>query len=335
MKKLRTAVVTGPTATGKTAFAVRLAAALQGEIISADSRQVYRGLDIGSGKDLSEYILADGERVPSHLLDIVDPQYPYNLAEFMRDCHAAMADIHARGHLPVLCGGTALYIDSILRSYCLQGGAPDPEKRSEKRGMSTEELREMLFRLEPESEILRREPDNRTRIIRRIEQLEEQPDHSLLQAANHPVSDYDFLVIGVLRSRAELHQRIEQRLDERLTQGMLDEAVRLHDQGVSWERLEFFGLEYRYMALHLQGKMTFQEMRDTLLVKIRQFAKRQDSWFRNMERNGIRIHWFRPDEFSGALELCRKFLNGDPLPEPSFKLSETFYGPRQPSVKKN
>lgn len=334
MKRLRTAVVTGPTATGKTAFAVRLAAALQGEIISADSRQVYRGLDIGSGKDLSEYILPDGGRIPTHLLDIVEPQYPYNLAEFMRDCHAALADIHARGRLPVLCGGTALYIDSILRSYCLRGGAPDPEKRSEKRNMANHELREILHRLEPESEILRREPDNRTRIIRRIEQLEEQPDTSLLQAANHPGTGYEFLVIGVLRSRAELHQRIELRLDERLAQGMLDEAVRLHEQGVSWVRLEFFGLEYRYMALHLQGKMTFQEMRDTLLVKIRQFAKRQDSWFRNMERNGIPIHWFRPDEFPGALELCRSFLNGEPLPEPSFRLSETFYGPRQPPVKK-
>ena len=129
MKKIKTVVITGPTASGKTAFAVRLAAALDGEIISADSRQVYRGMDIGSGKDLNEYVLSSGEKIPVHLIDIVDPEYPYNLAEFMRDCHAAIAEIQKRGRLPLICGGTALYLDSILRAYTLQGGAPDPEKR--------------------------------------------------------------------------------------------------------------------------------------------------------------------------------------------------------------
>lgn len=328
MKKIKIAVVTGPTATGKTAFAVRLAAELDGEIISADSRQVYRGLDIGSGKDISEYTLESGRQIPVHLIDSVDPAYSYNLAEFMRDCHAATAAIHNRGRLPVICGGTALYLDAILRSYTLQGGAPDPEKRQAKRKLSTPELRRLLAEREPESEILKREPDNRIRLIRRLEQLEENPDSALLQSANALHPEYEFLVIGVLRTRAELHQRIEQRLDARLADGMLDEAVRLHDQGVSWERLEFFGLEYRYMALHLQGKISFQEMRDQLLIKIRQFAKRQDSWFRNMERNGIPIYWFRPEKFEEALRLTGQFLADQPLPEPVFKLSETFYGSR-------
>ena len=328
MKKIKIAVVTGPTASGKTSFAVRLAAALHGEIISVDSRQIYKGMDIGSGKDLGEYTLPDGRAIPVHLIDIVEPGYPYNLAEFMRDCHAAVASIHERGNLPLLCGGTALYLDAVLRSYTLQGGAPDPERRREKRALPTEELRRLLAALEPDSEILRREPDNRIRIIRRLEQLEESPDTALLNSANAVHPEYEFLVIGVLRSRSELHRRIEQRLDERLAHGMLEEAVRLHEQGVSWERLEFFGLEYRYMALHLQGKLTFQEMRDQLLIKIRQFAKRQDSWFRNMERNGIKIYWFKPEDFSGALELTESFLAGETLPEPAFKLSETFYGPR-------
>lgn len=328
MKKVKIAVVTGPTATGKTAFAVRLAAALDGEIISVDSRQLYRGLDIGSGKDIGEYTLPSGKTIPSHLIDIADPMHPYNLAEFMRDCHAAIADIRGRNSLPVLCGGTALYLDAVLRSYRLQGGAPDPGKRQEKRSLPTEELRRLLAEKEPESEILRREPDNRIRIIRRLEQLEENPDSALLDTANAPHPEYEFLVLGVLRSRAELHQRIEQRLDDRLAHGMLDEAVRLHEQGVPWERLEFFGLEYRYMALHLQGKLTFQEMRDQLLIKIRQFAKRQDSWFRNMERNGIPIYWFKPEDFDAALDLSRRFLADEPLPDPEFKLSETFYGPR-------
>ena len=326
MKRVKIAVVTGPTATGKTTFAVRLAALLNGEIISVDSRQIYRGLDIGSGKDRQEYTLASGQEIPVHLLDIVEPQHPYNLAEFMRDCHAAIASIHNRGNLPVLCGGTALYLDSMLRSYQLQGGAPDPDKRRAKRGLPTEELHRRLAELEPDSEILRREPENRLRIIRRLEQLEENPDTLLLRKVNAIHSEYEFLVMGVLRTRAELHRRIEQRLDERLAHGMLDEAVRLHEQGVSWERLEFFGLEYRYMALHLQGKLSFQEMRDQLLIKIRQFAKRQDSWFRNMERNGIRIYWFKPDDFESALRLTRQFLEDAPLPEPVFRLSETFYG---------
>ena len=335
MEKIKIAVVTGPTATGKTAFAVRLAAALDGEIISADSRQVYRGLDIGSGKDISEYTLQSGRRIPVHLIDIVDPDYPYNLAEFMRDCHTAIAAIHDRGRMPIICGGTALYLDSVLRSYTLQGGAPDPEKRRAKRELPTEELRRLLAEREPGSEILKREPDNRIRLIRRLEQLEENPESSLLDSANKLHPEYEFLVLGTLRTRSELHRRIEQRLDARLADGMLDEAVRLHEQGVSWERLEFFGLEYRYMALHLQGKLSFQEMRDQLLIKIRQFAKRQDSWFRNMERNGIPIYWFPPEKFDAALALTRQFLAGETLQDPEFKLSETFYGPRSDSGKGN
>ncbi len=333
MKKIKIVVVTGPTASGKTSFAVRLADALNGEIISVDSRQIYRGMDIGSGKDLGEYTLADGRRIPVHLIDIVEPDYPYNLAEFLRDCHAAVASVNERGNLPLLCGGTALYLDAVLRSYTLQGGAPDPEKRRAKRELDTAELRQLLSEREPDSEILRREPENRTRIIRRLEQLEESPDLNLLQSANAAHPEYEFLVLGALRSRAELHERIEKRLDERLADGMLDEAVRLHEQGISWERLEFFGLEYRYMALHLQGKLTFQEMRDQLLVKICQFAKRQDSWFRNMERNGIKIYWFRSEDFDSAMTLTRQFLAGQPLPEPQFKLSETFYGRHVPSVR--
>ena len=322
-------VVLGPTASGKTAFGVRLASRINGAIVSVDSRQLYRGLDIGSGKDIAEYTLPSGETVEHHLIDIVEPDHPYNLAEFMRDCRNAVEKILSEKRVPVLVGGTALYLDAVLRNYSLQGGAPDPAQRAALRLLSTEELREKLRALEPSSEILRREPENRTRLIRRIEMLTLPPDETLLAGANTPSGRWRFLVTGVLRDRAEIRRRIEKRLDDRLASGMLDEARRLHDEkGVSWERLEFFGLEYRYMALHLQGKLPFQEMRDQLLIRIRQFAKRQDSWFRNMERNGIAIHWFRETEFEQALALSRDFLAGKTPPEPAFRLSETFYGPR-------
>jgi tRNA dimethylallyltransferase len=328
MKEIPVLVVTGPTASGKTAFAVRLAEALDGEIISVDSRQIFRGMDLGTGKDLSEYTLASGKVIPAHLIDIAEPDYPYNLAEFMRDCHNAIRQIVSRGRQVILCGGTALYLDSILRSYTLQGGAPDPEERKRKRSLPTGELQKMLQALEPESPILKNEPENRTRIIRRIELLQCVPDQALLDSANSPQEDlrYKFLVLGTLRSRQELHRRIEKRLYERLEQGMLEEAKRLHAQGVSYERMEFFGLEYRYMALHLQGKLSLQEMCETLLAKIRQFAKRQDSWFRNMERNGIDIYWYPPEDPVSSLDLVRKFLSGEELEKPSFRLCETFYG---------
>lgn len=328
MKEIPVIVVTGPTASGKTAFAVRLAEVLSGEIISVDSRQIFRGMDLGTGKDLSEYTLPSGKVIAAHLIDIADPDYPYNLAEFMRDCHKAIREIASRGKQTILCGGTALYLDSILRSYTLQGGAPDPEERERKRSLPTEELQKLLYRLEPESPILKNEPENRTRIIRRIELLQGIPDQALLDRANSPQEDlsYKFLVLGTLRSRQELHSRIEKRLYERLDQGMLEEAKRLHKQGVTYERMEFFGLEYRYMALHLQGKLSLQEMCETLLAKIRQFAKRQDSWFRNMERNGIDIYWYPPEDTLPALELVQKFLSGKELEKPSFRLCETFYG---------
>lgn len=327
--KIKIIVILGPTACGKTSFAVRLAAQIDGAIVSADSRQLYRGLDIGSGKDIGEYTLPSGKTVEHHLIDIAEPDYEYNLAEFMRDCRNAVQDIHARKRIPVLAGGSALYLDAVLRNYSLRGGAPDPEEREALRSMSIGELQERLRGLEPDSAILHNEPENRTRLIRRIEILTKQPDESLLAEANAPSSGWEFLVIGVLRDRQEVHRRIEERLDARLNAGMLDEARYLHDvRGISWERLEFFGLEYRYMALHLQGKLTYREMRDQLLIKIRQFAKRQDSWFRNMERNGVPIYWYRPDAFDGALALCRDFLAGKELPEPGFRLSETFYGPK-------
>ena len=321
-------MVLGPTASGKTKFGVHLAASVNGEIIGADSRQVYRGLDIGSGKDLAEYDLPDGQHVPYHLIDVAGPNDEYTLADFLTDADRAIDDIISRGKTPVIVGGTALYLHGLLSTYQLHGGAPDKKVRAELRTMETEELRKLLDKLDPRNNITRKEPDNRTRIIRAIEQArggvpEKEPDLK---------KDREYLIFGVLRDREDVRARIEARLRERIEkENMISEAVRLHDvEGVPYERLEFLGLEYRQMALFLQGKISGEEMFDTLLAKIRQFAKRQDSWFRKLERDGFPIYWLKPEEVPQAAELTGLFLNNgkDALPPVSFRLSNVNYGIR-------
>ncbi len=323
--KQKILMVLGPTATGKTHFAVNLAAAVNGEIIGADSRQVYRGLDIGSGKDISEYTLPDGTRVPYHLIDVADVNDEYTLADFLTDSDRSINEICARNAVPVVAGGTALYLHGLLSAYKLQGGAPDRTGRAELRKLSTEELIAMLKELDPENPIPAKEPGNRIRLIRAVELARGgDPEH-----AKEPdlSEDREYLIFGVLRDRKDVRCRIEQRLRDRIeNENMLDEAVRLHEQGVSYERLEFLGLEYRHMALYLQGKMTKDEMFETLLGKIRQFAKRQDSWFRKLERDGFPIYWMRPDELDRAVELARNFLGGAELPPVTFRLSDVNYG---------
>lgn len=318
-------MVLGPTATGKTRFGVSLAAALNGEIVSADSRQVYRGLDIGSGKDSSEYFLPGGGRVPCHLIDVADPNDEYTLADFLTDSSLAIDGIVGRGRVPVVVGGTALYLHGLLCAYKLHGGAPDKAFREELRARSTADLRNTLAALDPENGILRKEPENRIRLIRAIE-FAHGGDMARAREPDLP-RNREYLILGVLRSRAEVRARIEARLRERLErENMLEEAVRLHEQGVPYERLEFFGLEYRSMALYLQGKITETEMFDSLLAHIRQFAKRQDSWFRKLERDGFPIYWLKPEETNRAEALARKFLAGEPLPEITFRLSGVNYG---------
>lgn len=321
-------VILGPTASGKTGAAVRLAASLKGEIISCDSRQVYRGMDLGTGKDLEEYTLPSGEKIPYHLIDIADPNDTYNLAEFLRDCHKALALLREKNVPGILAGGSALYLDGILRQYQLKGGAPDEKFRQELWDTPTEKLQEKLRNLEPDSPILLREKENRSRLIRRIEMLLLAPDSPLLEGTLGPEEGYDFFVTGIFRPREEIRSRIEIRLRQRLEMGMIEEISALHKQGVPWEKLEFFGLEYRYIALYLQGKLSYEEMFTELLAKIRQFAKRQDSWFRYLERHNVPIYWFREGEEDLLCSMSRDFLAGKPLPEPSLRLSETFYGRR-------
>lgn len=274
---VKVAVVTGPTATGKTALAVTLAEEFDGEIVSVDSRQVYKGMDIGSGKDLSEY----GE-VPFHLIDIADPATEnFNLFDFCKAAFAAIADIASRGKLPILCGGTALYLEALLKGYNLPGGKL-PERRSGEA---------------------------------RIRQEGTTP-------AFIPPFQLDALVMGVLFPRKTVRARIEKRLDARFEEGMIDEVAQLNARGVSFEKLEFFGLEYREIARYLQKQCTFEEMRETLLNRIRQFAKRQDIFFRKMERDGIPIYWLNEGKEPDPRKLLAAFIAGEALPEIGFRLCE-------------
>ena len=321
-KNKKNIIVTGPTATGKTHLAVSLAAKFNGEIVSADSRQVYRHLDIGTGKDIEEYGAGDNA-VPYHLIDIVSPDTEYNLMRFRQDAPRAIEEIHQRNRLPVIAGGSPLYIDSLISDYELEGGANDNNLRTSLREREVTELLDILKKASVSEWERLQDSSNKNRIIRTIEKCTVASTEDAV-----PIDpDTQWLILGVYFHRKDVHKRIEARLDQRLSEGMVEEAEKLHSEyGMSWERLEFLGLEYRYLAYYLQNKMTLQEMRDKLLIKIRQFAKRQDIWFRKMEREGHVIHWIPEGRFDDAAELVEMFLADKPLPAPGIKISEINYG---------
>ena len=315
-----TIVVTGPTATGKTALAVKLAEYFNGEIVSVDSRQVFRHMDIGSGKDLGEY-----GNVPYHLLDVVDPGEPYDLFTYLEQAKKALQDIAARGKMPLLCGGSTMYLDALLRGYELSGAAPDMELRNLLDQLSLEELNARLDELAPPDLDSFKDRDNALRVRRAIENT--LATGKACCVGNDDALLKNSLVLGVYFPRQEVHQRVENRLDSRLAEGMIEEVKNLHEvYGVSWEVLERYGLEYRYVSLYLQGKLDYKSMRDQLLYSIRKFVKRQDIWFRKMERENIDIHWVMRGNFDEARSLVEKFLAHEPLPDSPVKLSETFYG---------
>ncbi len=319
MSGIKIAVVTGPTATGKTRLAVHLAEKFNGEVVSADSRQVYRHLDIGSGKDIAEY----GD-VPHHLIDIVDPGAEYHLKAFCTDARAAISDIAARGRFPVVCGGSTLYIHALLKGYELPGAAPDPAERARLDASSLDELQTRLRSIDPEFYENFADRDNFNRLRRAIEI---RSSCAVPAAATAPaVSDepeFDALVLGVLFPRSVVRERIRQRLDARLEQGLIEEVRSLHERyAMSWENLEFLGLEYRFVAEYLQGRTQYDEMRELLLNHIRQFAKRQDIFFRKMEREGVAIHWINEGNFEPAAKLTADFIAGKPLPAPEFRLMD-------------
>lgn len=277
-------VITGPTASGKTGRAVDVAKAVGGEIISADSRQLYRGMDIGTGKDLGEY----GD-VPYHMIDIREPGYRYSLYEYLRDFDTVYDDIRARGRMPVLCGGTGLYVESVINGVRLPEVPENPELRARLKGKSLDELTEMLSRIKVLHNTT--DIDSCQRAVRAIEiqmYYREHPDKAVL-AEPHPMKNVT--IVGVDIDRENRRRRITARLKKRLDDGMVDEVRALIDAGVRPDDLIYYGLEYKYLTLYVTGHMRYDDMVSQLEIAIHQFAKRQMTWFRGMERRGFTIHW--------------------------------------------
>ena len=282
--------ILGPTASGKTDIAAHLAVDLNAEIISADSRQVYRRMDIGTGKDLSDYVV-DGEAVSYHLIDIVEPGTKYNLFEYQRDFLDAYNDIRRRGKDVILCGGTGLYIESVLKGYRLMPVAENKQLRQSLQGKSLEELAEMLRRLKEENKSNMHnttDVDTPKRAIRAIE-IELAYRDAPIEERTFP--KIDTLIIGVGIDRELRREKITSRLRKRLDEGMVDEVKALLDEGIQPADLIYYGLEYKYVTEYLLGKTSYEEMFRTLEIAIHQFAKRQMTWFRGMERRGFHIHW--------------------------------------------
>lgn len=293
--------ILGPTATGKTALAAAVAYRLGGEIISADSRQVFRGMDIGTGKDLDEYSVTQPlshsvTHIPYHLIDICEPGEEYSAYRFLRDFCAAYDGIVARGRQPILCGGTGLYIDAVVRRYRLADAPIDPDYRRSLEPFSDEELTERLAALGPLHN--HTDTETRERLVRALEIQEFALAHP---EACTQAPAMEHRIYGLLLPREVVIERIERRLRRRMEEGMTDEVQRLLDEGVKPERLMRYGLEYRHVTRYLMGECTKEELFRDLFTDIRRFAKRQMTWFRRMERNGVAIHWI-----DGTLPLEEK-----------------------------
>jgi tRNA dimethylallyltransferase len=278
-------VILGPTASGKTSVAANLALLLNSEIISADSRQVYRGLNLGTGKDYADYTI-NNTAIPYHLIDIVDPGTQYNVYEYQKDFQEVYADILRKGKTPILCGGSGMYIEAILEGYKLIQVPVNQSLRNELENKTLEELTAILKQFKTVHATT--DIENIKRAVRAIEietYYTENPDTGFTYPKIDP------LLIGIRYDRAIERQRITQRLEQRLKDGMLTEVENLLKQGITEDQLLYYGLEYKYLTLHVTGKMSYDEMFQLLNTAIHQFAKRQMTWFRRMERKGYTIHW--------------------------------------------
>lgn len=295
--------ILGPTASGKTSFAATLAYELDTEIISADSRQIYREMDLGTGKDLADYTV-NGKQIPYHLIDIAEPGYKYNVFEYQRDFLNAYQSIKQKGRLPVLCGGTGLYLESVLKGYQLIPVPENPELRTRLAGKTLAELTDILSNyktLHNSTDV-----DTAKRAIRAIEIEEYYATHDL-SAREFP--SINSLIIGVDIDRELRREKITKRLRQRLDEGMVEEVRRLLNKGIQPEDLIYYGLEYKYLTLYVTGEISFEEMFKQLEIAIHQFAKRQMTWFRGMERKGFKIHWIQASmPTDEKIELVKKLI---------------------------
>lgn len=299
-------IITGPTACGKTSMAASLAYDINGEIISADSRQIYRGMDIGTGKDLNEYII-NGNQIPYYLIDILDPLDNYSVHDFQIDFSKSYDIIKGNNKAPILCGGTGLYIESILLNYDLSNKPPPNHKLREK--LSTYSKEELLDKLKKDldpRDLSKMNLNTKKQIIRNIEILNNNnpPSGFSLKPLNNSA-----LVVGLDIDRDLLRERIKIRLINRMNNGMIEEVQKLISDGVPIDRFDYFGLEYRFISYYLKGKITKENMIQSLTTSIRKFAKRQRTWFRRMEKRGVDIKWVPYNDYNTIFDLSENYIN--------------------------
>ncbi len=290
-------IILGPTATGKTALASKLAHIFNGEIISADSRQVYRGMDVGTGKDLAEYKIGNYS-VPYHLIDIIDPSFEYNLFSFANDFKYCFDEIRRKGKIPFLAGGTGLYLNSVIQKYKFTKALSDQFEINYLQSKQEEELLSIYHKLNPNPHNTT-DTSDKNRLIQAILILKSKDDTAVDLSGINP------FILGVNLEREEIKKRITARLKKRLREGMLEEVQQLVTQGISFDKLDFFGLEYRYIGRYLRGELNYNDMYQKLNSAIHTFAKKQMTWFRKMERDGVVINWLNGPDYNAAEKLIK------------------------------
>ena len=305
-KKLKLIVITGPTATGKTSLAAQLAYDIDSEIISADSRQVYKGMDIGTGKDLNEYVI-NNKSINYHLIDILDPMKDYSVYDFQKDFYEAYNDIQSKNKIPILCGGTGLYVESTLLKYDLSSKPPpNKELRIKLDKLDKKELLNQINLITTPKDRQNLLLETRKQIIRNIEVIKSEAHDSgfKLQPMNNSA-----LVFGVQVETEQLRKKIKQRLIERIDEGMIDEVEELVDNGLPLQRLDYFGLEYKFIGKFLRSELTKDEFISGLTTSIRKFAKRQRTWFRRMEKRGVKINWIEPNNYTKLKNIVAEYID--------------------------